>query len=63
MIPEDLREMNRRLEEEYLLNRYGFEPVVRDAGEVWILAFGCVPELWTREHALERIEEVRRLVS
>jgi hypothetical protein len=55
---EDLAEISRRLEEEYLLHRYDFEPVQADGRELWVSRiFG---EVWTREQILGRIEELKR---
>ena len=36
MTPEDLAEMSRRLDEEFLLRRYGFEPVLQSGRELWV---------------------------
>ncbi len=49
MTPEDLQEMTRRLEQEALLYRTGFAPVLEGGSEL----FTREMELYTRSRALE----------
>ncbi len=61
MTPEDLAEMRRRLSQEELLIRHGFEPVPENGGELWISCLpGGEPELWTRARALEELTALDR---
>ena len=48
MTPEDLAEMGRWLEQEALLHRSGFEPVLPDGRELWMRDL----ELFSRGRAL-----------
>ena len=61
MIPEDLVEVSRRLNQEELLIHRGFEPIPENGGELWISCEpGGVPELWTRAQALEELDVLDR---
>jgi hypothetical protein len=55
---EDLAEMSRRLQEEYDLHTYGYDPIRPDARELWIKCHAG--DLLTREQALREIELEKR---
>ena len=52
MRPEDRAEMSRRLNQELLLFRSGFEPVLPDGRELFTRTGAEHPELYTRGRAL-----------
>ena len=52
MTPEDRAEMTRRLEQEALLHRAGFAPVLEDGSELFVRTGAEHLELYTRSHAL-----------
>ena len=59
--PEDMTEMQRRLNQDELLIRHSFKPVPKNGGELWIsyLPDG-VPGLWTQRQALNCIQDLQR---
>ncbi len=61
-MPEDLQEMTRRLEQEALLYRTGFAPVLEGGSELFIRTGAEHPELYTRSRALvSALEELTAL--
>lgn len=61
MRPEDLREMSHRLQEEYDLYTFGYDPIRPDARELWIKRHAG--DVLTREQALREITAERREVA
>jgi hypothetical protein len=59
--PEDLREMSNRLQEEYELYTFGYDPIRPNARELWIKRHAG--DVLTREQALREIAAERREVA